>query len=184
VEQRRVSTGPRARWLTDWARWIGRLVRRTDATDDPLRVTQKREVILDDSWTRVYGPSVESGGWCEIEYLRIPWVEEAKARAAAGLPGPPDRMAELRAALGKHAGRRSLERVQGNSTPSSAKPSLRPGTVDIRASQVRAGDGAAVCAGDVFGQACRCGAHHQIPLHGPVGDDLSVYCCPRCFSDQ
>ncbi|MBV9354308.1 MAG: hypothetical protein JO023_02155, partial [Chloroflexi bacterium] len=59
--------------MADWVRWINNLLRSTDRPDTRLKVTQKREVILDDGWTRIYGPSLESGGWCEIEYLRIPW---------------------------------------------------------------------------------------------------------------
>jgi hypothetical protein len=109
--------------LADGIRWIGRLVRSTViGTDKQLKITQNREVILDDGWTRICGPSVESGGWCEIQYLRIPWVEEAKARAAAGLPAPPDRLAELRGALAKDAVRRRGEQVQGKASSTFYRP--------------------------------------------------------------
>src|SRR6266849_1580936 len=41
------------------------------------------DVIYDDGWTRVYAPCPATNWFAEVEYLSIPWVEEAKARKAA-----------------------------------------------------------------------------------------------------
>ena len=37
-------------------------------------------VIYDDGWTRVYAPCPATDWFAEVEYLRIPWVEEAKSQ--------------------------------------------------------------------------------------------------------
>ena len=92
----------------------------------------------------------------------------------------PDPMQEFWLTRGRQARRRTPEREVA--TP--AGHLLRYRVFDVRASQVRAGDGAAVCAGDMLGQACRCGAHHQVAHYGPVGNDLSRFCCPDCLSRQ
>ena len=42
-----------------------------------------KEVLYDDGWTRVYAPGPATDWFAEIEYLRIPWVEAAKAKSAA-----------------------------------------------------------------------------------------------------
>jgi hypothetical protein len=39
-----------------------------------------KEVLYDDGWTRVYAPGPATDWFAEIEYLRIPWVEAAKAK--------------------------------------------------------------------------------------------------------
>ena len=170
---KRFSRARLGHWLRRLASAVtkGRTGPWEDNGEERLVITAKREVVYDDGWTRIYGPSVESGGWCEIEFLRIPWVEEAKAKAAAA-----DRAAE------QAAKRVSPEPVAAVAVAS--KPARPPRVVEVQPSQVRAGDGAMLCAADILGQACRCGAHHRLASHGPVGDDLGAFCCPDCFSCQ
>jgi hypothetical protein len=65
-------------------RWARELV---DGIWGSIRATGHREaskeVIFDDGWTRVYAPGPATDWFAEIEYLRVPWVEAAKAKAAA-----------------------------------------------------------------------------------------------------
>ncbi|HEY1298488.1 MAG TPA: hypothetical protein VGJ60_35850 [Chloroflexota bacterium] len=54
-----------------------------------------KEVIYDDGWTRVYAPGPATDWFAEMEYLRVPWVEAAKAKRAAGeLPDEKSRAVE------------------------------------------------------------------------------------------
>ena len=162
--------------MSDGSRRLVDLVlrRRTDGLErvdgQPLTITARPEVIYDDGWTRIYGPSIESEGWCQIEFLRIPWVEEARARAAAA----------------EQAARQSAACVARKPVATVPAPKVERGRhgVDVWPSQVRAGDGAVVCAADILGQVCRCGRHQGLASHGPVGDDISAFCCPACFSHQ
>jgi hypothetical protein len=129
------------------------------------------DVIYDDGWTRVYAPCPATDWFAEVEYLRIPWVEEAKARKAAeGAPQDSQQVGAARATPGL--------------TPSTASTQVRHRRpVAVRPSQVVAGDGAWQCAADIIGAACRCGAHLRLDSHGSTADTMTAY-CPQCFSLQ
>src|SRR5712691_5194527 len=103
------------------------------------------DVIYDDGWTRVYAPCPATNWFAEVEYLRIPWVEEAKARKAAeGAPQDSQHVAAARATPG-------LTR----STATTQVRRRRP--VVVRPSQVLAGDGDSQCAADILAAACQIG---------------------------
>ena len=51
------------------------------ASEDPA---SENEIFYDDGWTRTYAPGPATDWFAEIEYLRIPWVEAAAAKRAAG----------------------------------------------------------------------------------------------------
>jgi hypothetical protein len=60
-----------------------------------------REVIYDDGWTRTYAPGPATDWFAEIEYLRVPWVEAAKAKGAA-VEGPGASTGDLKAPKSDH----------------------------------------------------------------------------------
>jgi len=129
-----------------------------------------REVIYDDGWTRTYAPGPD--GWCDIEFIRIPWVEAAKAKQAAERQaGEAPQVRPLAAATTEGL----VARV--------AAPVRRREPTPVRASQVVAGDGASQCAADVLKDTCRCGAHGRLASHGSKADTLNSS-CPNCFSIQ
>ena len=58
---------------------VDNILRRMHATEDQA---SQKEILYDDGWTRTYAPGPATDWWAEIEYLRIPWVEAAKAEGA------------------------------------------------------------------------------------------------------
>ena len=69
----------RTRFPLRWARGLADYIRGAVSRRSPA--VARREVIYDDGWTRTYAPGPD--GWCDIEFIRIPWVEAAKAKQAA-----------------------------------------------------------------------------------------------------
>ena len=157
----------RTRFPLRWARGLADYIRGAVRRRRPLA---GREVIYDDGWTRTYAP--RSDGWCEIEFIRIPWVEAAKAKQGA------ERLA------------RDAPQVRPLAAPTSGRlaarvsaPVKRRRPEPVRASQVVGRDGASQCAADVLTDACRCGAHGRLASHGSTADTLNDS-CPDCFSIQ
>jgi Sigma-70, region 4 len=155
-----IGRSVRRRW-TAWVHQVTRWIRNGGAgrpwAGDPERLPlpATSEVLYDDGWIRVHSPSIASGGWCQLEILRVRWVEEAKAKAAAA----------------ERAAREAAEHTAPQPVVSPRVPStwaLAHRVVDVRPSQVRGGDGGWVCAADVVGRTCRCGAHHRLRSHGPL----------------
>jgi hypothetical protein len=133
-----------------------------------LRISEKPEVIYDDGFRRIYAPSVETNGWCTIEFPRVRWVEEAEARAAAA-----------------ERDRQAPELTPRGAAPVVAVPRARPlARVEVRPSQVRAGDGGVICAADVLCQVSCTARPDLLWSHGLVADDLAALECPDCFSPQ
>ena len=92
----RVGNRRMPRWGRGLVDSIWRRVRRTEDQ------ASGKELIYDDGWTRTYAPGPTTDWFAEIEYLRIPWVEEAKAKRARG-EVPEDKLRELRARLSDRA---------------------------------------------------------------------------------
>ena len=152
--------------MSGWANGLADKIRHAVAARRASVPT--KEVIYDDGWTRVFAPCPATDWFAEVEYLRIPWVEEAKARKAA--EGAPQQLVAARATPGL--------------TPSTASTQVRHRRpVAVRPSQVVAGDGASQCAADIIGAACRCGAHLRLASHGSTADAMTAH-CPQCFSLQ
>ncbi len=120
-------------------------------------------VVYDGGWYQVEGPGPD--GWCELHIIRIPWL---KASSGAEIVRRVPQAAVL-------AGSSSPSRPEATRWP--------PRKVDVRPSQVIAGDGPTLCAADTLQRACQGGHRHVVPSHGRVLD-LSEAACPGCFSDQ
>ena len=58
-------------------------------------MVREAKALVPSGWTRVYAPCPATDWFAEVEYLRIPWVEEAKARKAA--EGAPQQLVAARA---------------------------------------------------------------------------------------
>jgi hypothetical protein len=147
--------------LVGWARPGGSVQEKQG-----LRITEKPEVIYDDGFRRIYGPSVETNGWCTIEFPRVRWVEEARAAAA-------------------ERDRQAPELAPQEPVPVAPVRRARPlSQVEVRSSQVRAGDGSFICAADVLCQVSRTARPDLLGSHGLVADKLAALECPDCFSPQ